>query len=218
MKLWILSIFLLLGICTLCGREMSSMLDENKQSNQSNEYSKCINNQLFELKIGYFIPWDKALRQVYYSGGLDLRLSYTQPVSQHFSVYFDSEYVYLSGKSVNFHQHTHLNMFNLSAGLEIISSLYYNLMKCYGVIGPRYFFVFQNNNPSFVDKHLNQNNIGGFVGIGVLFEPIQHFIIDVWMDGSYCKMHFHPHRNNVFSNGSVQVGGIALGLGVGYSF
>jgi len=53
--------------------------------------------------------------------------------------------------------------------------------------------------------------------MGFNFFPIKHMFIDIWGEYSYAKMTFNPTTPNVFG-GSVQVGGLAFGAGLGYAF
>jgi hypothetical protein len=73
------------------------------------------------------------------------------------------------------------------------------------------------NNSHFVDKQINENGIGGFVGTGFNFLPTPHLLIDIFGEYSYCRLHFHTHKA-LTTGRKVQVGGFAIGAGLGYAF
>lgn len=207
----------LLGFNSLLGSETPST-NIQTEPKKCVKYNRCENNRAFEVKGGYFLPYNKISQHVYHAGGFDVILAYREPICENWSGYFDLGYTRMSGRSLNFHQHTVLQMATISAGLEAVTRMYYNLFKLYATIGPRYFFVMQHNSSSFVDKNVNNNNIGGFVNAGIRFEPIERFIFDIWVDNSYCRIKFHPHETFVYSEGKIQVGGFSVGAGFGYSF
>ena len=169
-----------------------------------------------EFKAGYFFFSDAKMRNVYDKGGLDLQISGSYPVWRWIQIYGSVEYFERHGRSLGGHQKTSIWAIPLSLGPKLVARIH-SSTHYYFTIGPRYFFVHAHNHSSFVDKTINQNGIGGFVGTGFNFFPSRHFLIDVFGEYSYCRLHFHPSKKNVYGR-TAQVGGFAFGAGLGYAF
>ncbi len=169
-----------------------------------------------EFKVGYFFFSDSKMRDVYDEGGVDLQLCGSTPVWKWLQVYGSVEYLEKHGRSLHGHQKTKIWEVPLSLGLQAVAEIY-KKVQYYFTLGPRYFFVHVQTHSHYVDKSLNQNGIGGFTNTGFHFSPLPHLLIDVFGEYSYCRLHFHPHKKNVYGE-SAQVGGFAFGAGVGYAF
>ena len=191
----------------------------NRQLKTPQPCPPCKDHQIqpvLEFKSGYFFFADDKMSDVYDEGGLDLQISGSYPVWKWLQIYGSVEYISRHGKSLHGHQKTRIWEYPLSVGLksvvEICKSTQYYL-----TIGPRYFFVHVHNNSPFIDREMNENGIGGFVGTGFNFLPMEHLLIDVFGEYSYCKLHFHPSKEHTYGR-AAQVGGFAFGVGIGYAF
>jgi hypothetical protein len=171
---------------------------------------------LLELKAGYFFFSDSKMKKVYKQGGYDFQLCGSTPLWKWLQIYASAEFLEKEGKSLNDSQSTRIWEIPLSLGLEAVAKIN-KQTHYYFMIGPRYFFVHVHNRSHFVDKTLNENGLGGFLGTGFHFFPCEHFLIDLFGEYSYCRLHFHSHKENVHAR-SVQVGGFVFGGGLGYAF
>ena len=169
-----------------------------------------------EFKTGYFFFSESKMRKVYNKGGLDLQIAGSYPVWRWLQIYGSVEYIERHGQSLNDHQKTRIWEYPISLGLKSVAKIC-EKTQYYFTIAPRYFFVHVHNNSPFMDRKMNQNGIGGFVGTGFNFLPTPHLLIDVFGEYSYCKLHFHTHKSNTTGR-AVQVGGFAFGAGLGYAF
>jgi hypothetical protein len=181
------------------------------RSSKRNDY-----RSLLEFKAGYFFFGDSKMREIYDQGGLDLQLCASVPVWRWLQVYASVEYLEKHGRSLKGHEKTRIWEIPLSLGLEAVAR-FCNSFQYYFTIGPRYFFVHQHTRSHFVDKSLSQNGLGGFVNTGFRYFPNKHFFVDVFGEYSYCRLHFHPHKEHVYGE-SAQVGGFTFGGGIGYAF
>lgn len=169
-----------------------------------------------ELKNGYFFFGSHEMREIYNDGGWDIQLTGTYPIWQWLQVYGSVEYLGRRGKSENMGQRTSIWVVPLSLGLQGVVTICPQV-QYYVTLGPRYFFVHQNNHSSFVDRDISNNGCGGFANTGFHFIFWRHFLIDAFGEYSYKRMHFHPRKTNVVGS-TVQVGGYTFGLGLGYAF
>jgi hypothetical protein len=191
--------------------------NENVQISQPSQCPSTDEIQpTIEFKAGYFFFADGKMRKIYNEGGLDLQIAGSYPIWKWMQIYGSVEYIERHGRSLNSHQKTRIWQYPISLGLKSVAKICKST-QYYLTIGPRYFFVHTHANSSHVDKTMNQNGIGGFVGTGFNFLPTDHLLIDVFGEYSYCKLHFHPHKKHTYGR-SIQVGGFAFGVGLGYAF
>jgi len=169
-----------------------------------------------EVKNGYFFFTDSKMRKVYDQGGWDLQLSGSYPIWRWLQVYGSVEYLQRHGKSLKGHQKTSIWEVPLSLGLKSVITIR-SEVQYYITLGPRYVFVHQHNDSSYVDKNVSNSGIGGFVNTGFNFILRRHFLIDVFGEYSFAKIRFHPDKKQVQGR-SVQVDGLTFGLGLGYAF
>lgn len=160
---------------------------------------------LAEFKMGSFRFGDKKLRHQYDEGLLDLQLSSTVRVWKPLYAYMSLEYIGADGRLKGSHQKIKIRMVPLSLGVRYLQKVTYDL-KYYLTAGPRYFFVHQWT------KHTSQtpNGFGGFVNTGFIYYIDHNFVIDLFGEYSFKKMHLRP------LHGNHQVGGLTLGAGIGY--
>jgi hypothetical protein len=169
-----------------------------------------------EAKVGYFFFSDSKMRKIYNSGGIDLQLSGSFTVWEWLQIYGSVEYLERQGRSLKGHQKTRVWEVPLSLGLKPVFKVS-SKVDYYFAIGPRYFFVRQHNHSTFVSSHVSNSGLGGFVNTGFNFFPCEHLAIDVFGEYSYKRMSFHSSPR--FSYGrTIQVGGFAFGVGLGYAF
>jgi hypothetical protein len=170
---------------------------------------------LIEGKVGYFFFTDSTMRKVYDQGGVDAQLSGAYPMTNMLHIYGSIEYAQKSGHSLNGHQKTSIWFLPLSLGIqpqfEVASGI-----KYYFTLGPRYIFAFADNDSSYVSRHMNANGIAGFANTGFLF-IMNHFTVDLFGEYSYSKLQFHSSKKHSHGK-SAQVGGLAFGAGLGYTF
>jgi hypothetical protein len=192
----------------------------NTQPSQSNRekqepsYSKV--QPMIEFKAGYFFFAESKMRKIYDNGGFDLQVSGSYPVWRWLQIYGSVEYLQCQGKSLNGHQRTKIWELPVSVGLRPVFTIY-SKAQYYFTLGPRYFYVHQHNRSSFVNKNRSHSGIGGFVNTGFLFYPYYHFLIDIFGEYAYERVHVHSSKHNVQGRG-VQVGGFTFGVGLGYAF
>lgn len=181
----------------------------------------CCFQRLFEIKTGYFFFSNSKMRKVYNKDGLDIQLCTSYPLCELTSrwtlnAYGAVEYFHRSGKSINGHQKTSLWSVPINLGLKPVYAINPNI-QYYFAIGPRYFNIHQHNCSSYVYKNKSGNSLGFFVNTGFNYALYDHFVIDIFGEYSYAKMHFHGGKSRVYTR-NIQIGGFAFGGGLGYEF
>jgi hypothetical protein len=176
---------------------------------------------LLEAKAGYFFFSNSEMRKVYDRGGLDLQLSVSYPLwnlasGWTLNAYGAVEYLHCSGRSINDHQKTALWSIPVNIGLKPIYAINANT-QYYFAIGPRYFYLHQHNDSSYVYRDKAKNGLGFFVNTGFHWVLCEHFVFDVFGEYSYAKTHFRGGDPLVYTR-NIQVGGFTFGGGIGYKF
>jgi outer membrane protein W len=161
------------------------------------------------------------MRKVYDRGGFDIQLCASYPLWNLTSrwtlnAYGAVEYFHRSGQSINGYQKTSLWSVPINIGLKPVYAMNGN-MQYYFAIGPRYFYIHQRNHSPYVYKNKSRNGLGFFVNTGFNYVLCNHFVIDIFGEYSYGKMHFHSGKSRVYTR-NIQIGGFAFGGGIGYSF
>lgn len=179
------------------------------------------NRPLLEVKTGYFFFSNLHMRKIYDKDGWDIQLCATYPLWNlncrwTLNAYGAVEYFYKSGQSINGHQKTSLWSVPINIGLKPSYAINAN-MDYYFAIGPRYFTIHQHNRSSYVYKNKSKNGLGFFANTGFNYSLCNHFVIDVFGEYSYAKMHFYAGKSCVYTR-NIQVGGFTFGGGLGYEF
>ena len=200
---------------------LSAILATQVSSTELMQTISYCSQPLIEVKTGYFFFSNSKMRNIYDRGGLDVQLGVSYPFWKPTSrwslnAYGAVEYFERSGKSLNEHQKTSLWSIPINIGLEPAYAINANT-QYYFAMGPRYFYIHQHNDSSFVSRNNSRNGIGFFVNTGFNYILMDHFVIDAFGEYSYAKTHFHSKNPLVYSR-SIQIGGFTFGGGGGYRF
>jgi hypothetical protein len=172
---------------------------------------------LLEVKGGYFFFTESKMREVYDQGGLDLQLAMSGRLWKAIHLYGSVEYMQRSGKSLNDHQQTSIQLVPLSFGIKPTFNV------CKGVdyyvnLGPRYFIIHQHNKSDYVNMVVNENGLGGFVGTGFYFRPNKHLVFDAYGEFSFFQRKYATFKKPNMDSRDIDLGGFSFGGGVGYAF
>lgn len=181
----------------------------------------CFPKPLFEVKTGYFFFSDSKMRKIYDRGGLDIQLCTSYPLWKltnrwTLNGYGAVEYFHRSGKSINGDQKTSLWSVPVNIGLKPVYAIN-AIMQYYYAIGPRYFYIHQHNDSSYVSKNKSRNGLGFFINTGFNYFLCDRFVIDLFGEYSYAKTHFHAGKSGGYTR-NIQIGGFTFGGGVGCRF
>lgn len=177
--------------------------------------SDCKIQPLLEIKGAYFIFSNEKMRKIYNKGGIDVQLCGSFSARKWLQVYGSVAYMKAHGKSLHGEQSTALWEIPLSLGLKPVIKINQKI-HYYFTLGPRYVFLHQKNNSSFVDRNVSQNGLGGFINTGFNFFKT-HLLADIFCEYSFVRLHAHSSKPNVYTR-RIQVGGFSFGLGLGYGF
>ena len=170
-----------------------------------------------EIKPSYFFCAASPMNTIYNSGGFEIQGSGTAPLCNYLAFYGSIGYRKVWGNALSTCEKTSLTVIPIDIGLKPLFNFgerfYY-----FFAMGPRFFYFHQRNNSPYVDCVINGGGLGLFVNTGVNVLLADHFLLGIFGEYSYEKDTIYPKRQNVFSNGSMQIGGFACGVSLGYAF
>ena len=169
-----------------------------------------------EGKAGYFFFLNSKMRKIYKKGGIDAQITGTYPIWKGLEFYGSVEFLERRGKSLGDKQKTVIYQIPVNVGLRSVLT-FCKQVQYYATLGPRYFYVHQHNDSSYVPKNRGRSGVGFFANTGFNFIPIKHFVIDIFGEYSWAKTHFHNAKHNAYSR-DIQIGGLTFGGGLGYVF
>ena len=170
-----------------------------------------------EIKPSYFIFSSSPMKHIYNHGAFEIQGSISAPVRDNLDLYGSVGYRKAWGHALNTCEKTTLSVIPIDFGVKPI----FNICECaryFFAVGPRYFYFHQRNRSPYVDCKINNGNIGLFVNTGVNVLIRDCFLFGVFGEYSYEKKKICPNMPNVYSAGSVQIGGFAVGASVGVAF
>lgn len=170
-----------------------------------------------EIKPSYFFFSSCPMNDIYDHGGFEIQGSASVPFCNHLDFYGSVGYRKVCGNALNTCEKTSLTVVPFDIGLKPVFNFcerYYYFFA----IGPRFFYFHQHNNSPYVDCKINGGGVGLFVNTGFNVQLRDCLLLGIFGEYSYEKKKICPTRPNVFSNGSVQLGGFAFGASVGFGF
>jgi hypothetical protein len=170
-----------------------------------------------EIKPSYFFFPVSPMRDIYNDGGFEIQGSISVPVCNYLDFYGSIGYREAWGHALNSCEKTSLTIIPVDIGLKPIFN-FCERFHYFFAIGPRYFHFHQHNNSSYVDCTINGGGIGLFVNTGFNVLLADCLLLGFFGEYSYEKKTVCSNMPNVFSNGSIQVGGFAFGVSLGYAF
>lgn len=181
------------------------------------QYASDLITPWLEIKPSYFFFATSPMNDIYNKGGFEIQGSVSVPVCKYLDFYGSVGYRKVWGRALNTGEKTSLSVVPVDIGLKPIFNFCERFYYFFAV-GPRYFHFHQHNNSPYVDCIIKGNWIGLFVNTGFNVMLADCLLLGIFGEYSYEKKTICPKRPNVFSSGSVQIGGLAFGISLGYAF
>lgn len=172
---------------------------------------------LIEGKAAYFLPENHKFRQIYHHGGglYGVEASYEAWCHTHIWASVDS--FTKKGRSLGGHSPTKISMVPIGLGVKYFLNLPSTPVDLYAGLGITGTYVHIHDKNPYVIPNTSKWGLGGIAKIGALVNCDRVFF-DLFVNYSYCPMDFHKNRHHAVSRNSVNFGGWAFGLGLGYRF
>jgi outer membrane protein W len=174
------------------------------------------NEILVEGKAAYFLPQNNKFQKIYTGGGLyGIEASYEAWCRTHVWASVDS--FTRKGSSLGCHSPTRISMVPIGLGLKYFLCLPNLPAELYVGAGVTGTYVHMHDKSPYVISKISKWGVGGIAKVGTLV----HFdclFLDLFVNYSYCPIDFHHNRDGAVSRNSMNFGGWAFGLGIGYRF
>lgn len=169
-----------------------------------------------EIKPSYFFFQACPMNKIYNKGGFQVQGSASVPYRNYFDFYGSIGYRQAWGHALNTCDKTNLMVIPIDIGLKPVFNFY---ERYYGflAIGPRFFYFHQHNNSPYIASDVTGGGIGLFVNGGVNMQVTDYFVLGIFGEYSYEKIATCSSMSNC-SNTTVQIGGFAVGINLGYAF
>jgi hypothetical protein len=170
-----------------------------------------------EVKPSYFLFCACPMNNIYDKGGFQVQGSTSVPVHNYFDVYGSIGYRQAWGHALNTCEKTTLAVIPIDIGLKSICNVR-ERGYCFLGLGPRFFYFNQDNSSPYVACNITGWGVGLFANTGFGVQVTDHFLWGIFAEYSYEAQTICPTMSDVYSNGSVQIGGVAVGISLGYLF
>jgi hypothetical protein len=170
-----------------------------------------------EIKPSYFFFSAFPLKDIYDCGGFEIQGSASLPLRCNLDMYGSVGFRQAWGRALNSCEKTNLIVVPFDIGLKPVFNFWERFYSFFA-IGPRFFYFHQRNHSPYVDCTIHGGGVGFFVNTGFNVVLAEHFLLGIFGEYSYEKKAICPRVPNVYSNGSVQMGGFAFGVSLGYAF
>lgn len=178
--------------------------------------SHAIDEFSIEGRVGYFVFASDKMRDVYSDGGFEVGVSATYPLCDIWNLYASLGFIEAWGKSPHFREKTTFRQIPLDVGIKPVIAVCSNV-DWYMAIGPRFYYAQQHNDSDFVSKRLHRSGVGLFVNSGFDFYQTCNYSFNVFGEYSYQPSKPSSKKEDTYRK-SVQIGGFAVGGGMGYTF
>ncbi len=169
-----------------------------------------------EGKLSYFRPNSSVLRNIFSEWMPLYQVEGVAKVWKDFHIWASVGYLHKNGRSLEGHQSTSIQLVPVTLGLEYLIH-FSNCSTGYLGLGPRYFCTKITNRSHFVHRHDLKNGLGGAFRVGGLIYFTPHFLLDLCID--YSIKEFKPgHSSSTIQRHELNLSGLSLGVGLGYSW
>lgn len=158
---------------------------------------------IVELKAHYLHPSEEAFRDIY-GGGMMYGGEVSIGFWRGFEVWFGGSYFSKKGELTFTKEETKLEIYPIGGGLKYTLST--KIFDLYAGAGLNY-YQYKESNPL---GDISKGELGYIGKIGSYVKVTGGFLIDLYVNYSYCKMRPADFKINI--------GGIEAGVGIGYSF
>ncbi len=155
---------------------------------------------ILEVKGSYFYPTEQAFKDIY-GGAMTFGGEISLAIWKQLDIWVGGHYFSQYGELTFTGEETHLEIMPLGGGLKYRITT--GVVSFYGGAGVSYFDYQESN----VIGDVKSGAAGFVTKLGAYWEPAPQFVIDIFVEYSYCKM--------TPADFTINIGGIKAGIGIG---
>lgn len=163
-----------------------------------------------EVRGDYFYPTYKRFQKIYRQGGMEGGIELSKKFCDNWLAFEGLSYFEKSGHSIGLNDRTRIKMVPFSFGVKYLIPTSFCFTPYIG-LGATYTFIYVRNHSDFVKRRVNKSSFGFVAKSGAHFDLSERVLLDVFVDYYYQSVHFYNHHTN-------DVGGLKMGVGLGYKF
>lgn len=218
MRKYLFATLILLAVSVLADEKEKDVINNSSDLSSVSKQHKC-RNWFVNFNVGYFHPFSGSLRRVIGEGGADYQLVLTYNWNCYFGCFISGDYFYKAGRSTGSGSKTSIWIAPLTVGLQASIKIWEsgnNVLQPYFMLGPRWYFVGAKNEVSYLEHHNFTQGAGGVATVGLSYF-YKHFTINTFVNSSLGSVKTHSQKQHVKAL-NTQVGGVAVGGGVGWNY
>lgn len=173
-----------------------------------------------EADVSTFFPTDETMQRIYGKVWPSIALVFDHMIPfksiPQLSFFGQIDWLGSKGCSLIFHQRTHIECAPLTAGFKWIQTIN-QVAEWYFGLAPKYYFMRIKNYSRYVPSLSHQHGCGGFITTGFFLYPIEHCLVNLFLNYSYMKFDA-PCSTDAYTGFCTKVSGFNLGGGVGWKF
>jgi len=170
-----------------------------------------------EIKPGYFLFSDNTLKKIFHHGGATAQLEGGIIFYNNYAASLNFQYFSKSRTALNSIYTTTVYIPTFSLFIKYFFTIKDNIRPYIG-IGPRLFLFYNKNQSPYVPHKNVKTSLGIATTIGTfLYVKNSKFIIDPFLDYGYARSS-KGKKGNTSKQYHIKLGGLTVGLGLGYKF
>ena len=176
-----------------------------------------------EFKAAYFYPTSRSFREIYPSGGPIYGVELSCQAWKRLYPWFSANYFSKSGHSIiegvpdSLRSHTKIQFVPLGLGLKYVYEINRTLDLYIG-LGALATYLHMKDEAPYVIQTSSKWGAGGIGKVGAFLNFYKAFFLDIAIDYSYMKVHFHSPGGDTITRQTADLSGFSFGGGIGYRF
>lgn len=170
---------------------------------------------IVEGKGAYFLPTDSKFSNIFHGSGI-YGAEVTGRIWKNLYAFASADFFNKRGKTVSFDTPTRINIINIGAGLKYLVPFFFG--DFYIGLGALPTRLHTHDFSPYIIQKRTKWGCGGIAKVGTYFNLPASFVIDLFVDYSFVKIHFDGSSSLNIPSQSARLNGCWFGGGVGYRF
>jgi len=169
-----------------------------------------------DFRGAYLRPNSSRLRDIYGEAWFDFGIEGNFALSNYFLGWLGLDYTFNYGETLCGNDPTQISIFPLSLGLKAATR--YNRIQPYIGVGPKFFWVWIENDSTVLIQKVNFFTVGGVAKIGSHFFIRDTFAFSIFADYSFAKKKFSSNPNSNIIRDNLDLSNVMVGASLGAYF